>query len=440
MADIILGRLATNSFNDSARRPKDWRETISYLYPNGAPLTALLSQMPSEKLSDPQFYWWTKTLPNQTATVTGVYTNTELSSAYDPAGASALAGAGGTLYVKMAEDDQKKIRVGHQVLLRDTYYKSCGPGIPALVTASVSAGASSYIACKLLAADFGVTAEGIPGTFDHAYLEFSSSNSAGIALVIGNANEEGAGAPDSIVYEPIKFTNYSQIFRTKLSQTRTAMRTKLRTGPLAAQAKKEGLEIHSLEMEKAFLFSVASEGTGSAGKPLRTTAGILFTKDSSGNFVVPRSYFSGTWAGSSGTGWTWLQSQLKEVFTYGSQSRFAYCGMDTLLQINYLAQDVGQLQIKVMDTAIGMKFSEVVTPFGTLYLKQHPLLTATAGLNKSMVIVEPDNLKYRFIDDTTFKPKINDNGVDGEDSEYLTECGLELTHPETFRFLDNFGG
>lgn len=38
------------------QRPKNWRETILFLYPNGSmPLTAIMSKMKSEKTDDPQF-------------------------------------------------------------------------------------------------------------------------------------------------------------------------------------------------------------------------------------------------------------------------------------------------------------------------------------------------------------------------------------------------
>jgi hypothetical protein len=37
-------------------RPKSWREAILMLYPNGdAPLTAILSKMGEEKVTDPEF-------------------------------------------------------------------------------------------------------------------------------------------------------------------------------------------------------------------------------------------------------------------------------------------------------------------------------------------------------------------------------------------------
>src|SRR5574343_975390 len=110
----FLGMRGSGDFTVDGQRPKNWREMILYLYPNGsAPLTAILSKMASEKVDDPEFNWYTKTLSQQAATITGVYTNSGLSTAYTGSGA-----AGDTLYVKMAEADAKEFRVGHQVLFR----------------------------------------------------------------------------------------------------------------------------------------------------------------------------------------------------------------------------------------------------------------------------------------------------------------------------------
>src|SRR5574343_1485915 len=92
------------------QRPKSWREMILYRYPNGtAPLTAIMSKMGSESVTDPEFNWWTKSLPTQRATVTGVYTDIALATAYVSGGA-----AGATLYVKMSAADVAQFREGHQ--------------------------------------------------------------------------------------------------------------------------------------------------------------------------------------------------------------------------------------------------------------------------------------------------------------------------------------
>ena len=52
----FLGMRGSGDFTVEGQRPKNWREMILYLYPNGsAPLTAILSKMGSEKVDDPVF-------------------------------------------------------------------------------------------------------------------------------------------------------------------------------------------------------------------------------------------------------------------------------------------------------------------------------------------------------------------------------------------------
>jgi len=54
----FLGMRGNGDWSDSDMRPKNWREGILYLYPNGdAPLTAILSKMSEEKVDDPQSIW-----------------------------------------------------------------------------------------------------------------------------------------------------------------------------------------------------------------------------------------------------------------------------------------------------------------------------------------------------------------------------------------------
>jgi hypothetical protein len=243
------------------------------------------------------------------------------------------------------------------------------------------------------------------------------------------------------VYEPVKVTNYTQIFRTPLSMSRTAKRTRLRTGDHVAQAKKEALELHGIEMEKNFFFGLMQEVTDSTtGNPKRMTAGLLNMLDANSARIVTQAVFSGTWGTSAGTGWTWLQTQLMSLFAKGSQTRIAFCGPSALLGLTQLtAQIGGEIQISDQATSIGMSFTKVKTPFGELLLKQHPLFSASTGFNKAMLCIDPQNIKYRYLDDTTYKPNIGDNDVDGEKSEFLTEAGLEIRHGSTHRFLDNIG-
>jgi len=414
------------------QRPKSWREAMLYLYPNGSmPLTAILSKMKSEQVTDPQFYWWTKTLPNQAATITGVYTDSGLSTAYTSGGK-----AGDVLYFKMGASDVVHFRTGHTVLLRDA--SDFTVDVVAKVTGAVSNGSSSYISCKLLEDDDN-------SAYSHDLSDCDR------AIVIGNINAEGATMPTGISYDPDKFYNYTQIFRTPLSITRTARNTKLRTGDAYKEMKREALELHGIEMEKAFLFGVSYEGTGSNGKPERATGGIVtfLRQNVSTNvtdFTLNSTYHGKKWLDSDG-GRAFIDAYLEQVFRYGRREKLCLCGSGALLGLNNIAREFGQFTLTSATKSYGINVVEWVTPFGTAYLKTHPLFNIEPTLRNSMLIFEPENCVYRYIDDTTFYgeggktagPGTNTDRVDGTQEEFLTEAGLEYHHPYTAAFLSGVG-
>ena len=415
------------------QRPKNYRESILYLYPNGeVPLTAILSKMKSESVDDPEFNWWTKTLPTQSAAITGVYTNATLATAYVSGGV-----AGDTLYIKGAAADIAQFRVGHQVLLRDA--SDFTVDVNAKVTSKNINGASSYVGVRLLEAD---------DNSSHSH----DLSDADRLIIIGNINEEGAAMPSAIAYDPVKLYNYTQIFRTPLSITRTARKTRLRTGDQYKEAKREALEMHSLEMEKAFLFGQMLETTGADGKPERTTQGILPCLRANvpanvDSFALNSSYSGKAWMDDGG-GESWLDAYLELVFRYGSGEKLALCGSGAILGLNRLARAGAHFTLTPQTKSYGIKVTEWVTPFGIINLKLAPLFSQESSLQKSMLILEPQNLRYRYIDDTSFygegaakqaAPGTNSGRRDGTVEEYLTEAGLEMHHPATMMFLDGVG-
>lgn len=406
------------------QRPKNWREYILYEYPNGtAPLTAMLAKMKSEKTDDPEFYWWTKSLPTQRATVTGVYTDSGLTTAYTSGGS-----AGDTLYIKMSASDESQFRVGHEVLLRDA--SDYDVDVVAKVTDVSSNGASSYIQVKLLEDDDNSTSHDL--------------SDCDTALIIGNMNAEGAIIPDAISYDATKIYNYTQIFRTPLEITRTARLTRLRTGDAYKEAKREALELHSIEMEKAFLWGIMTENTGSNNKPERTTRGLInviktYASSNVSDYTVDHS--GSTWLSN---GEDWIDEKLEVMFRYGSTEKLAFCGSGALLGIHRLVKNSGQFQISEKTTAYGIKVLEWVTPFGSIYMKTHPLFSYEATNRNMMVIFEPANLKQRYITDTTFYPdkdkqNTGHNHYDGTKEEFLTEIGLEFHFPTGWGILNNVG-
>lgn len=417
MADLaFLGMRATNDFTVEGQRPKNWRETLLRLYPNGkAPLTALTALMKTESTDDPEYNWFCKVLPTQAGTLTGMYTNAGLTTEVNATGT-----AGTTYYAKLAELEAKQFMPSHTVLLRSESTTSFDT--VAIVEDVTLAGANSYLKVKLLENSHGVL----------------SIDNVDRVLIIGSANAEGAMIGQAIAYDPYKVHNYTQIFRNALEITRTADKTRLRTGDAYKEAKREALELHSIEMEKAFIFGVPSENIGANGKPLRTTGGLIWAIKNHGGLVDSFPDAS-TWMDD---GLDWLDEKFMQLFRYGETDKLAFVGDGTLMAINKLARKYGTWNYTVTTKQFGIQVAELICPFGSLTMKTHPLFSHEPTNQNSMLIFEPKNVKYRYITDTTFHKDDEEHGhnrYDGKKEEYLTEAGLEYHFPQGWAWLNNVG-
>jgi len=426
MADLgFLGMRGTGDWVTD-QRPKNWRETILRLYPNGmAPLTAITSKMKSEPTDDPEFNWWKKSLRTQTADVTGVYTETTLTTEYVSGGVD-----DDNLFLKMSLADSKHFRGGHLLLLR--YSEDPLVDVVAKCTLVVPNGANSYICARLQEAD-----DNSPN------FDLSNCNKV---QIIGNVNPEGGERREAVTYDPTKYYNYTSIKRNSLDITRTARRTKLR-GPQAYQeAKREALELHSIEIEKESLFSTRRETTGENGKPERSSYGIIpyirdYQPGNVFNFVRDADVAGETWKG---VGEDWLNEKLEVLFRYGRQEKLGLCGSGALLGIQKIVKEGAQYNISKRERSYGIQVVEWVTPFGVLNLKTHPLFSYEATDRHSIVVLEPQNLVWRYIDDTFFvsdpeRRKTSQMGIDGTQEEFITEGGYEIWYPETMGYFLGIG-
>jgi hypothetical protein len=427
----ILGMRGTGDWTDG-QRPKSWREQIFYLYPNGmAPLTAMLSMMGSEKVDDAEFNWWTQEQTAVGGAVSGVYTLPDLSVAYTNGGVK-----GDVVYLQITTTLAERIRKGHQILMRDASdYRVDVVGKVIDVTRGTT---NSVLAVRLLENDDNSIAHDL--------------SDCDTFKIIGNINPEGGEMPDAISLNPVKVYNYTQIFRTPLSITRTARLTKLRTGDAYQKMKAEALEVHSWEMELAVLWGIKTEEVGDNGKPERTTMGLInfirqYAADNCRDYTLETdtAYKSKPWTTA---GEVWLKNMLEQIFRYGAEEKLCLCGSGFLLGIDALAQTSGQLMLEPGQEVYGMRIREWMTPFGSIKMKTHPLFSYDATTRNMGIIIEPRELKFKYITDTEFfgenSSKQHPDGygsrrIDGTCEEFLTEAGLEFGLPQKCAVLNGVG-
>lgn len=406
----IQGLRDTSNFVAN-QRPQNWRETIMLLYPNGAvaskaPLTALTSVMKSRSVDDPQYNWWEKSLNDR---------RNQIHATAAVGGADPAASAAGTTEVWnfKSDSDCLQYKRGDLLLVEQTkeiLYVMEDPSSNTAVTVMRGFGGST------------------PAALD--------PNADGInpnVVCIGSAFEENSRAPTGINFDPEQKYNYTQIFRSTLEMSETAMRTRLRTGDQVKEARRECLEYFTVDMERAFWFGKRGSTTRN-GRPLRTTDGIV-------NLIPTANQVA--WTGGIVT-MDLLMARLKDAFAYGSSEKMGFTGNAALLAINECIRKNTTWNIENNLKEFGMRVTRITTPFGELILKSHPLFNQMAGStneggftyygwDSAMFILDMANIGYVYVNgrDVKYQAKLQDSGVDGMQSGYLAECGLELHHAST---------
>ena len=225
-----------------------------------------------------------------------------------------------------------------------------------------------------------------------------------------------------------------QIFRTSLNLTGTNKETYLRTGDIEKELKREAAERHALLMEWAFIFGQRT--TNSTATPRdRTTGGFIEYINGLASADQNVVDFGGYLTKSA---WEGFLEDLFEV-PGGSQEKLLLCGNKALTALNAMAQAYGTIQLTPGSTTYGMKFMQYETPYGTLQVKQHPLLSQNPIFNDWGLAIDTRNLVYRSMRnrDTKFLKDRQSPGQDQIIHEFLTECGLEFRHGKTHGYFKN---
>lgn len=389
-------------------RPQNWRQTILRLYPNSAeiakaPLTALTAAMKEEKTDDPVFHWFQKKLDARRFKINAALTNVAATVTVD---AAFQTGSDAAIATKAKAGDVLWVE---------------GTGEFVRVSADPANTTTIAIARGFMGSSGTAIDPAVAGT--NPYM-----------TVLGSAFEEGSLAPTSMSMDPVELFNYTQIFRSTLGITRTAQKTRLRTGDAVVEAKRECLEYFTIDMERAFWFNGAKQLTTINGQPCRFTAGVLNQITSAGVIAIP--------APAGGLiSMDWLEMALKRAFDFGSSQKMMFASNTVLLAINQAVRKNSVYNIEYGEKEYGMRVARLTCPFGELVMKAHPLFNqmaggTTGGVNFTAVannayLLDMTNVRYRYIDDVKYEADLTPIGLDGQKSGYLAECGIELNHGES---------
>jgi hypothetical protein len=394
----ILGLRGSGDWTAGEERPKNFRESILWLHPNGqAPLLALTSKMKSQKVDDPEFNWWEESLGAMRATLAAQVGNTTTAN---------------TLSLSTALTDSFNFVAGDVLMQEST---TVDPASAELLVVASDPSASNILT---------VTRAALGSTV--ATLATST-----VLVRIGNAFREGTTSPSASARSPTKLFNYTQIFKTAYDLSRTAKGTYTRTGDPLAVERKRRMSDHAVSMELAFLFGRRLETTtgASTGRPLRYTGGLR-------SFISTNATVWNTTA-TEDTFMTFMENMFDFSSGAGNE-RMILCGGGFARRMNLLLKTQMDINTDNIVKVYGMNLQQYVTPVGTFYLKTHPLMNTIAGLDSSAFIIDPTGIKYRPFMDTKHEDNIQANDADETKGQWITEAGIEVNHEKTMGFIHGF--
>lgn len=244
-----------------------------------------------------------------------------------------------------------------------------------------------------------------------------------IALITSSA-AEGADVPNSITTFPTTVQNYTQIIRSPMEVTGTAMETYLRTGRWSAEGKWQATVQQQHKIERMLLFgrkATTTIGTEdhrySGGLEYWVTSNVVDFSDPSTPFTRENIKY--------------LLLQPPMTYTGSSENKICLAGATAYAAFTeYAEQTCGGIHIVPTSRTYGLHIVYIITPWGKLHLMMHPLMTRNTAWSKQCFVVDMNNVAFCTMKNRQTK-WLKDRQSPGADKvilEWLGEHGLWLVH------------
>jgi len=372
---VIQGVRSTENISQDARK-FDHSDKLWYVSADYAVLAFFARKLKKVKVMDPEYRWFEKEQPSRQDAVnyaTGYTTGA----------------------TEITVDDGTKFRAGDVV--RD-----------------VTAGEQFRV--TVVATNVLTISRGWGDTVAQALVDDD------VLVIIGNANAEGASIRAALTTQKTKKTNYTQIFREPIDITETGAATETYGGPDdLATLRKEHLDVHMKDIERAFLFGEPKEDTSTVGtdEPIRATGGLEYflstnvTADANG--ILTEAEFE-DWIG--------------DVFQYGGEKKFGLLSSLIASAVNSWAKS--KLNMFPKDKTYGIAVMNYLSVHGEINFVLERLLTENAVWNGMAFAIDVERVGYRYLSgngrnrDTKLLKDRQAAGDDKIKEEYLSEIGFWL--------------
>jgi hypothetical protein len=267
---------------------------------------------------------------------------------------------------------------------------------------------------------------------------------------IGNAFEEASVRPQSLIINPVRITNLTQIFRNTWALSETVRATQMIAGDSnVAESKQDCSVFHAIDIEKALFWGQKYQGSRN-GQPFRTMDGLIAIVSNIANY--PASYSSANvFTAGATTNYTQLQGFLEPTLNQQTDPKVAnerviFCGGTAKRVINDIGRLNGTYYLQQGQTAYGLQFTTFMTARGTFRLIEHPLFNSNADWAKMAVVVDLSSFGLAYLGNrqTQYSAFAGngtdtavDNGIDAQGGTLTTEVTCLVKNPPANAVISN---
>lgn len=371
-ATVVQGVRDVQTVGNETRRSRDVWPSLLQLEPDAGPITTITMKTRKKSATDPRIEWFEDQLLPRFDSLTAIL----------QVGDVAFSTANPTFY--RAGD---LVRVNQNEIV--------------LVTATPAAGAATVAITR-------------------AYGEIAAAQAAQTSQlhIIGNTNQEGAGARSLLTTVRVPQFNYCQIIRDPFALTKTAKVTKTFAGQDWSEEQMKQLIEHKKHIELSFIMGQRKEDTTGL-HPQRTTRGLersiqSFVLDAGG--PLSEAVFDGF---------------NRTAFRYGKKTKLFIYAPIIAQALDGFAK--GKMRIIDKEKSYGLSLSSYETSHGTLLLHKHEQminldLNDFTGIGGEGLVLDIDDVMMRYMEGrmAIHNENIQANDADLREDEYLSEVGLEL--------------
>lgn len=256
----------------------------------------------------------------------------------------------------------------------------------------------------------------------------------------GNAYEESSIRPNALQINPVRITNFTQIFRNTWALSGSAQATQVIAGEsTVAENRQDCMAFHAADIEKALFFGTKSQGTRN-GQPFRTMDGLL-------NIVGNLSYYPPSYAAVNvytalaTTNYTQLENMLDPVFNQATDpkagnERVVFVGGQSRKVLNNIGRLNSTYMMQNGQTSYGLKFSSFNIARGSFNMIEHPLFNTNPDWAKQAVVVDLSTFRVAYLggrktkkEDFNMAGQAVDNGIDAVGGTITSELTCVVKNP-----------